>query len=82
METHGANKLVQSMQRQERVTLKKIATVARSLGAMAVSETAFELAQQFPVHACSVSDDEAVEACIRFASDHKFVVEPACGATV
>ncbi|OQS07597.1 hypothetical protein THRCLA_00376 [Thraustotheca clavata] len=82
METHGANKLEQSVKTGKRVTLSSINTVARSLGASAVSETAFSYAQKFDIHASSVSDAEALDACIRFANDHKFLVEPACGATL
>ncbi|KDO31456.1 hypothetical protein SPRG_04071 [Saprolegnia parasitica CBS 223.65] len=82
METHGANKMQQSMASNSRVTLRSINTLARSLGASAVSETAFAYAQKLRVHASSVSDEDAVAACLRFASDHKFLVEPACGATL
>ncbi|OQR98455.1 l-serine dehydratase/L-threonine deaminase-like [Achlya hypogyna] len=82
METHGANKLERSVAEGRRVTLSRIDTIARSLGASAVSETAFAFAQQQRIHASSVSDDDAVAACLHFASDHKFLVEPACGATL
>ncbi|KAF0685969.1 Aste57867_22221 [Aphanomyces stellatus] len=82
METYGANKLEQSMQRGEKVTLAKIDTFAKSLGAMAVSDAAFTAAKEMKVHARSVSDDEAFQACVRFANDHKFLVEPACGTAL
>ena len=29
-----------------------------------------------------VSDRDAVDACLRFADDHRVVVEPACGAAL
>jgi L-serine/L-threonine ammonia-lyase len=28
------------------------------------------------------SDEEAVEACVRFSQDHRMLVEPACGAAL
>ncbi|RQM19835.1 hypothetical protein B5M09_003002 [Aphanomyces astaci] len=82
METTGANKMERSMQAGKKVTLAKIDTIAKSLGAMAVSDTAYAYATQMNVHANSVSDAEAVDACVQFANDHKFVVEPACGTAV
>ncbi|RHZ05069.1 hypothetical protein DYB31_006927 [Aphanomyces astaci] len=82
METTGANKMERSMQAGKKVTLTKIDTIAKSLGAMAVSDTAYAYAMQMNVHANSVSDAEAVDACVQFANDHKFVVEPACGTAV
>ncbi|ETV87582.1 hypothetical protein H257_01108 [Aphanomyces astaci] len=82
METTGANKMERSMQAGKKVTLAKIDTIAKSLGAMAVSDTAYAYATQMNVHANSVSDAEAVDACVQFANDHKFVVEPACGTAL
>ncbi|RHY96160.1 hypothetical protein DYB37_008361 [Aphanomyces astaci] len=82
METTGANKMERSMQAGKKVTLAKIDTIAKSLGAMAVSDTAYAYATQMNVHVNSVSDAEAVDACVQFANDHKFVVEPACGTAV
>ena len=29
-----------------------------------------------------VTDQQAVSACINFANDHRFLVEPACGASL
>ena len=29
-----------------------------------------------------VSDRQAVDACLKFADDHRFLVEPACGASL
>ncbi|ETW10082.1 hypothetical protein H310_00468 [Aphanomyces invadans] len=82
METTGANKLERSMQAKKKVALTKIDTIAKSLGAMAVSDTAYAYANEMRVHACSVSDAEALDACVRFANDHKYVVEPACGTAL
>ncbi|CAK4630621.1 unnamed protein product [Aphanomyces euteiches] len=82
METHGANKLEQSLQRKEKVTLAGINTIAKSLGALAVSDTAFAYSQEMRVIGRSVSDEEAFNACVRFMDHHKFLVEPACGAAL
>ncbi|KAH9092173.1 hypothetical protein LEN26_018642 [Aphanomyces euteiches] len=81
METHGADKLEQSLQRKEKVTLPGINTIAKSLGALAVSDTAFAYSQELRVIGRSVSDEEVFNACVRFM-DHKFLVEAACGAAL
>jgi L-serine/L-threonine ammonia-lyase len=52
------------------------------LAAKKVCQNAFELSQQFDVHSRIVSDQEAVNACLKFVDDHRLLVEPACGATL
>jgi L-serine/L-threonine ammonia-lyase len=47
-----------------------------------VCEQAFNWPQQHPIHSVVVSDRAAVAACERFISDHRLVVEPACGAAL
>ena len=34
------------------------------------------------VTAATCTDAEAVDACVRFAEDHRLLVEPACGAAL
>ena len=60
--------------------LDKIDSVATSLGALAVSTQTLKS----PVHVESivVSDREAIESCLKFADDHRSLVEPACGAAL
>ncbi|GAA2843181.1 L-serine ammonia-lyase [Aminobacter aminovorans] len=82
VETEGAASLAASMSAGARVQLPAITSIATSLGARMVSEHAFEVTQNRPVDSVVVSDQSAVEACLRFLDDHRVLVEPACGATL
>jgi len=83
-ETRGADSLAQSVAAGTLVTLPGIASVAKSLGAATVSPAAFAAASAplSPVRPCVVTDAEAVAACLRFADEHRVLVEPACGAAL
>ncbi|WP_395377374.1 pyridoxal-phosphate dependent enzyme [Marinicella sp. W31] len=82
VETQGADSLAQSLQAQKRVTLPAITSVATSLGAKQIGEKAFELSQQYAVQSLLVSDQAAVQACHRLLTEQRFLVEPACGASM
>jgi L-serine/L-threonine ammonia-lyase len=82
VETEGADSYAQSLAAGERIELPAIRSIATSLGARRVSERAFGLAAEHPVHPVVVSDRDAVRACLRFMDDHRVVVEPACGASL
>ncbi|NTW04301.1 MAG: pyridoxal-phosphate dependent enzyme, partial [Oscillochloris sp.] len=64
------------------VTLDEIRTIAVTLGARRVAARAVELAALHPIHSYLVSDRAALDACLRFADDHRLLVEPACGAAL
>jgi L-serine/L-threonine ammonia-lyase len=64
------------------VTLEAITSIATSLGARRVSERAFEWTKQHEVIVTTVTDDDAVRACLDIADEHRLIVEPACGAAV
>lgn len=82
VETEGAASLHAALQANERVTLDAITSIATSLGAKQVCAQAFELARSHPLRSVLVSDQQAVDACMRFMDDHRLVVEPACGAAL
>ncbi|MDU9394426.1 pyridoxal-phosphate dependent enzyme [Pseudomonas sp. zfem002] len=82
VETAGAASLAAAMAKGERVVLDSIDSVATSLGAKQVSEQAFMLSQGGKVFSHVVSDADALDACERFLSDHRLLVEPACGAAL
>ena len=82
VETTGAASLAAAMQADEPVTLPAITSVATSLGARRVADQALAATRSHPVHSAVVTDRQAVEACLRFADDHRVVVEPACGAAL
>jgi L-serine/L-threonine ammonia-lyase len=81
-ETAGADSFSQSVHAGRLVTLERISSVATTLGAKEVAAKALEVSGQLKVVPCVVSDQEALDACLRFADDHRVVVEPACGAAL
>jgi L-serine/L-threonine ammonia-lyase len=82
VETAGADSYAQSISAGMRIELARIDSIATSLGARRVSERAFALADEHPIHPVVVSDRAAVDACLRFMDDQRVVVEPACGAAL
>jgi L-serine/L-threonine ammonia-lyase len=82
VETEGTASLAASLRQGCLVTLDRITGVATSLGAKTVARGAFERARQYPVQSVVVSDAEAIDACVRFADEHRCLVEPACGASL
>lgn len=81
-ETVGASSFSQAWEKGEVVHLSGIDSIATSLGATSVTPVALERARShkgdFAAAICT--DAEAVESCVRFAQDHRLLVEPACGA--
>lgn len=82
VETEGADALSQSLQKGEQVTLPGITSIATSLGAVRVSDEAFENAQTYPTVSAVVTDDDAVSALVEYADSEQIIVEPACGASL
>jgi L-serine/L-threonine ammonia-lyase len=81
-ETLGANSFERSVRAGRPVTLDAITSVATSLGAKTVATAALDVVRDFDVDPRVVTDREAIDACLRFADDHRIVVEPACGAAL
>ena len=85
-ETLGADSMASSLEAGAVTTLPGITSVAKSLGAAAPSARVFaeahELYEKKRVLPLRVSDEDAVRACLRFADDHRVLVEPACGAAL
>lgn len=82
VETAGAASLHAAVQAGEPVTLDAITSVATSLGARRVSDAAFAWTRRHPIVTTLVSDADAVHACLEMEREHRWVVEPACGAAV
>ncbi|XP_012936659.1 serine dehydratase isoform X1 [Aplysia californica] len=84
METHGANCFNAAIAAGEAVFIPAITSIAKSLGSLIVSPQTLEYYKQ----ACPrilnemVSDNQVIDACVRFSDDHRFLVEPACGASL
>jgi L-serine/L-threonine ammonia-lyase len=81
-ETVGAESLHAAVRAGRPVTLDAITSVATSLGARRVCDRAFEWTGQHNVVSATVTDAEAVQACLAVAREHRLIVEPACGAAV
>ena len=81
-ETEGAASYRAALDAGGPVEIRKIASVATSLGARRVCEPAWRWSQVRPVVSAVVSDLQALEACERFVVDHGALVEPACGASL
>lgn len=82
VETEGAASFVAAKRAGEPVDIGAIASVATSLGARKVAAEAVAWLARRPIDDVVVSDAAALEACRRFADDHRLLVEPACGAAL
>lgn len=82
VETEGAASLHAAMQAGELVTLPAITSIASTLGARRVAQQALDCTQQHAITSVLVSDELAVDACVRFADEMRTLVEPACGAAL
>jgi len=82
VETQGAASLAAAMAQKQWIALDSVNTVATSLAAKQVCQRAFAWSQERPVYSHVVSDQAALDACERFLSDQRILVEPACGAAL
>ena len=82
VETKGTASLAASISAGRLVTLKKIDSIAVTLGARTVASEALSWTDRHRVTPWTVSDRAALDACFRFADDHRILVEPACGAAL
>ncbi|MGE8644332.1 pyridoxal-phosphate dependent enzyme [Acinetobacter vivianii] len=82
IETHGTASLNNSMKLGKHIKLDEVTGVATTLAAKQVCDNAFMISQNHNVQGITVSDQAAVNACLKFLDDHRTLVEPACGATL
>ena len=82
IETEGTASLNKSMQEGKHICLSEVTGIATTLAAKQVCENAFVISQQTEVKGLTVTDQQAVSACLNFLDDHRTLVEPACGATL
>ena len=82
VETEGAASYHAALQAGGPVDIAQITSIATSLGAKRVCDTAFAWSQKHPIRSVLVSDQSALAACRRFLDDHRILVEPACGAAL
>lgn len=82
VETKGADSLAASLAAGELVSLPDITSLAKTLGAKQVAQSALAWCQRHDIQSAVVSDQQAVEACFFLANEHRVLVEPACGAAL
>eukprot|EP01112_Ceratiomyxa_fruticulosa_P022644 TRINITY_DN836_c0_g2_i1.p1 TRINITY_DN836_c0_g2~~TRINITY_DN836_c0_g2_i1.p1 ORF type:complete len:311 (-),score=72.81 TRINITY_DN836_c0_g2_i1:82-1014(-) len=82
VETEGAASLGLAVKMGKPARLETINTLAATLAASQVCEAAFKSTQTHKVITATVTDRMAMDACIRFANEHRFLVELACGAGI
>ena len=82
VETDGAASLHAAIAAGHPVDIGRITSIATTLGARRVCDRVLAWTREHPVVPWRVSDRAAVDACVRFADDHRVVVEPACGAAL
>jgi L-serine/L-threonine ammonia-lyase len=82
VETEGAASLHAAVKAGQLVTLPAITSIATTLGAKRVARAAFDWTRRHPIHSVTVSDTQALDACLQFADDLRILVEPACGAAL
>src|SRR5215813_24494 len=82
VETEGADSMAQALAANRVVELTRITSIARTLGAPAVSETTLALAQRYLEEVIVVSDAEALSALRLLIERAKLVTEPAASCTL
>ncbi|KXJ27560.1 serine dehydratase-like [Exaiptasia diaphana] len=82
METEGANCLNASLNENRIVKLDGITSIAKCLGSTQVARRAFQWTKEHNIISDLCTDVDALNACLRFADDHRMLVEPGCGATL
>ncbi|XP_069993754.1 serine dehydratase-like [Penaeus vannamei] len=82
METQGAHAFNAALKAGKPVSIGDITSIAKTLGALMVTEGIFDLMPGLRVTSHVISDKEAVEACSRFADEQRMLVEPSCGAAL
>jgi len=84
IETEGANCLAAARKARGPVRLPAITSIATSLGALQVVQPLLDFCLEKPegVISIEVTDSQAKEGVVKFATDHRLLVEPACGAVL
>ncbi|WP_085746031.1 pyridoxal-phosphate dependent enzyme [Pseudomonas sp. R45(2017)] len=81
-ETTGAASFAAAVKAGHPVRLSRIDTVATSLGAAQVAAWPVEHIGEFDHECLVLSDDDAIMGVVRYASDLRQLVEPACGVSL
>lgn len=82
VETEGAESMTKALKANRIVELAKITSIARTLGAPAVSPLTFDLARKYLTGVTTVTDAEAVEEMFFLLDNMKVLTEPAAACTL
>ncbi len=82
VETVGADAMTKALAAGHPVQLAAITSIAKTLGAPAVSELTLELTQKYLESVTVVTDKEAVESMVFIAERLKVITEPAAACTL
>ena len=82
VEPEGADSMYQSFQKQKATKLKKVDTIADSLGSPMTMEYSFGVAQNFVDAIVRVKDEELINAMKLMRDNLNLMVEPACAASL
>jgi len=82
VETEGAASFAKSVAAGQLITLDRITSIATTLGSRTVAAEALAWTKRHQIIPWIVTDRAAVNACQRFADEHRVLVEPACGASL
>ena len=82
VETDGAASYRAALDAGRPVTIDAITSIAKSMGALTVCRESVTWAARHPIQSVLVSDRQATTAIARFCTDHRVLVEPACGASL
>jgi threonine dehydratase len=82
VETKGAESMAKALKANQIVELSEITSIARTLGAPAVSQLTFDLAQKYLSDVTVVSDEEAIEELFYLLDQVKVLTEPATSCTL
>jgi L-serine/L-threonine ammonia-lyase len=82
VETEGAASLQAAVRAGAPVTLDAVTSIATSLAARRVCDSAFQWTRRHSVTAVTVTDRQALDGCVAIADAHRLIVEPACGAAL
>ncbi len=81
-ETHGTASFARSLEAEAVVELAAVTGIATSLAAKRPATEAVAWSRRRPIASVEVSDREAVVAALQLLTDHRLLVEPACGAAL
>lgn len=82
IETEGMSSYRAALEAGRPVPLPSLSGIATTLGASQICQRAFDASRHRTVIPVTVTDAEAVEACLRFIDDQRTLIEPACGAAL